>query len=460
MLTECKNLHVPTYAQRYDGATKHARLLHIAQHSSNLRDVAYRELLKSLKQSCNTEMYEQVAKSAGVELGGEFIFDKAWMEATDRATQQRLERAESDLATAKNRVNKESIRLGHMEVGNIHYERGNLNEAIKSYFRARDFFSLPQHQADMCLQVATASIANGLHRQAQTYINKIDATDDAVTRAKIRAVAGLNALHDGEKQFRNAARSFLEIDGSIAGNFTHVLAAEDVATYGSLCALATFDRPELRRLLLESKHFKTLLELVPDVRNLIQSFCQSNYGACLLLLEALKPQLLMDLHLHAHAHTLCALVSDRILVQYFTPYQAIDLGRMAEAFAMDLPTLERLTAQLISRGQLAARIDSQNKTLHRRTTDDRRATLAKVQRLATMHTAEVRRGILRLSLVKNGFVVSAKESKAMFSSGGRGGGGGGVGGGARGGMVSGMGGGMGADPSMDVDDDSDDDDDS
>ncbi len=44
-----------------------------------------------------------------------------------------------------------------------------------------------------------------------------------------------------------------------------MLAAQDVALYGGLCALASFDRSEIKRYVVESIGFRETLELNPEV---------------------------------------------------------------------------------------------------------------------------------------------------------------------------------------------------
>ena len=65
--------------------------------------------------------------------------------------------------------------------------------------------------------------------------------------------------------YKSAARSFL------GANLDHcelpdIMSAQNVAIYGGLCALATFDRPELQRLVVSSPSFKLFLELEPQLR--------------------------------------------------------------------------------------------------------------------------------------------------------------------------------------------------
>jgi COP9 signalosome complex subunit 1 len=92
---------------------------------------------------------------------------------------------------------------------------------------------------------------------------------------------------------------FLEIKPELASNYSKVIAPQDVAVYGALCALASFDRSEMKVnplvsafvfnlapfVLVRSKHdlyiftevidnmnFQQFLELVPEVRELVNDF--------------------------------------------------------------------------------------------------------------------------------------------------------------------------------------------
>ena len=80
---------------------------------------------------------------------------------------------------------------------------------------------------------------------------------------------------------------------------------------------------------------------------------------------------------------------------------------------------------------VAERIDAQSNTMHRSTREVRHATLEKVRALSQVHAHAVKRDILRLSLVQQGFTVGDGEEGGQAGSGGytrssSGGGGGGV----------------------------------
>jgi len=143
---------------------------------------------------------------------------------------------------------KESIRMGHNDLGDFHYDRGDLNAALKCYVRTRDYSTTSKHIINMCLNVIKVSIEMGNFAYVLNYVNKAEQTpdlNDTVVIAKLKVCAGLAQL--ASKKFKMAARKFLETTFDLNNNFTEIIAPQDIAVYGGLCALATFDRAELKK---------------------------------------------------------------------------------------------------------------------------------------------------------------------------------------------------------------------
>ena len=57
-----------------------------------------------------------------------------------------------------------------------------------------------------------------------------------------------------------------QVSADLGNSYNDVIAAQDVALYGGLCALASFDRAELKRSVVENISFRELLELNPEVK--------------------------------------------------------------------------------------------------------------------------------------------------------------------------------------------------
>ena len=51
--------------------------------------------------------------------------------------------------------------MGHTDLGDFHYERGDFNAALKCYVRTRDYCTTSKHIINMCLYVIRASIQMG-----------------------------------------------------------------------------------------------------------------------------------------------------------------------------------------------------------------------------------------------------------------------------------------------------------
>jgi COP9 signalosome complex subunit 1 len=126
------------------------------------------------------------------------------------------------------------------------------------------------------------------------------------------------------------------VGAELGTTFNDVLAPQDVATYGALCSLASFSRPEMKTRIIDNIAFREFLELMPEVRTgtvqlrpqhpsltishaanitsscsmqrdsasqsvqvreMVHAFYASSYATCLQQLEALRPQLALDMHL-------------------------------------------------------------------------------------------------------------------------------------------------------------------
>lgn len=74
--------------------------------------------------------------------------------------------------------------------------------------------------------------------------------------------------------------------------YNDVIAPQDIAIYGGLCALATFDRSELSAKVIEDVAFKQFLELVPDTR--VRAPVSLRSSACCAELVLSWPQDLTD----------------------------------------------------------------------------------------------------------------------------------------------------------------------
>ena len=387
------------------------------------------------------------------------LFDRAAFEAAEKAAAEQQERLEIELNTAKANLIKESIRVALNDLGSFYVRRGAHASALKHFIKTRDYCSSNKHVLEMCTNVIVSAIALRQYLHVSNYVAKAEATmprhgggggggggggryggggaaaagsgaagaaamgaptaegtAEAVLAAQFRAVSGLVQLDAGN--YLQAAHKLLGVGARLGASFNEVLHADDVALYGALCAMASFDRDALKRLALDAPAFRELLELHPVARQLLQDFHGSRFAAVVAQLERLRPVLLLDAHLRPHVAKLFAKVRQRALVQYCSPYVSVDLARMAAAFGCATPeALEAEMAALIADGQVAARIDSKNKTMVPRQADQRAEAIARAVALGQLVVRETQSMVLRLNLQKAGFVVKGRGRSALGANG-------------------------------------------
>ena len=108
-------------------------------------------------------------------------------------------------------------------MGAFHYERGDLNAALKCYVRTRDYCTTPQHIIDMCMNVIRVSLEMGNYAHVASYVAKAEQTPeltDVVTIAKLRAASGL--AHLANRKYALAAKKFMSISDDLGNNFNEV----------------------------------------------------------------------------------------------------------------------------------------------------------------------------------------------------------------------------------------------
>ncbi|RUS15827.1 hypothetical protein BC937DRAFT_91948 [Endogone sp. FLAS-F59071] len=434
------NLDLDTYIANYKGHTKVDRLLFIAERCPPLQIEAYRLAVAELKAtSLDTAKYSHavgklndalVARSQPAQ-----PLDSAWVETTQKKARAQTEKLEAELKSYKNNMIKESIRMGHNDLGDHYYNCGDLPNALKCYSRTRDYCTTAKHIVDMCLNVIKVSIETSNFAHVQSYVAKAEGApevqDKSLVQAKLRCASALAMLDtNNQNKYKQAARMLLETSFEIGSNYNEVISPNDVAIYGGLCALASFDRAELKKQVIDNAEFKNFLELEPHIRELIHSFYHSNYKTCLEILDKSKVRvrvfrapchirplhstllffrtqndLLLDLHLHAHVETLYENIRKKALVQYFSPFLSVDLNRMAASFSTDVRRLESELAQLITDNQIQARIDSHNKILCAKQQDQRSHVFEKSLAVGADYDKATRALLLRFNMIKAELVV-------------------------------------------------------
>ncbi|KAG0046274.1 hypothetical protein BGZ83_008532 [Gryganskiella cystojenkinii] len=343
------------------------------------------------------------------------VIDRSWTDSQLQKAKQQTDQLESELKNYKRNSIKESIRMGNIDLGNHYYACGDLTSAHRCYARTRDYCTTSKHIIELCMNVIKVSIELGNFTHVLTYVVKGESTpevpqDKELTKAKLKVAAGLSNLD--LRKYYTAARDFLTIgEELVSGQYGEVIAPNDIAVYGGLCALASFSRPELKRMVIDNVGFRQYLELEPHIRDLVHSFYNSNYAVCLDIMDKWRNDYLLDIHLHSHIEALYNNIRKKALVQFTSPFLTVDLTKMAKSFATTVPVLEQELVSLIVAGQIEARIDSQQKILNAKQTNKRSAIFERSTAMGQEYERDTKALLLRVQMINHGLVVKPPASE-------------------------------------------------
>ncbi|KAG9511083.1 COP9 signalosome complex subunit 1, partial [Fragariocoptes setiger] len=421
---ETASLDLEAYANNYHGLAKIQRLEFIATRCPPLRVDALKMAIQYVKtRTCNVSTYNRLFKmlqeSTASDTSGQMPQpDQNWVETTLKKAALKLEKLDNDLKNYRSNSIKESIRRGHDELGDHYLDCGDLQNALKCYSRSRDYCTTTKNTLAMCVNIVRVGILLQNWPTVSTYVAKAEATADFANSpgvaTKIHCAAGLFEL--SQRKYKKAAKHFLSTNADHFQGADDILCPNNIAIYGGLCALATYDRQELLKNVINSPSFKQFFELEPNLREAANKFYESNYATCLSILAELKDILLLDIYLSSHVDRLYTMIRNRALVQYFSPYSSARMDTMAAAFNTTTSSLEEEVMHLILDGLIQARIDSHNKILFARDVDQRTVTFENAIRIGKEWQKRTKALILRAAILKSGLQVKSARPGNPISS--------------------------------------------
>ncbi|KAI9495777.1 26S proteasome subunit RPN7-domain-containing protein [Zychaea mexicana] len=407
------HLEFESYISNYTGRTAIERAIFISKQCNSLEVEALTWAAAEIKKSTrDTEKYSTCIKALNVALrtrGQPTVeSDQTWINTTNRENKANIEQLENELKGGKTML-KENTRDGLNRIGELYHQCGDLANALKSYVRSRDYCSNSEQLLEMCFRVIQVNMDQENYTHVSSYVARAEATPNLpkkdLVQAKLDSCRALVSLHQYEP-YVHAANAFMGVSFEMNNTFNAVLSANDVAMYGTLCALASYSRQELRNKVLSNSAFKSYLELEPHMREMIDTFYNSKYASCLELLESYRNDFLLDIHLAPHIPKLFQLIREKAMVQYCIPFSTVDLNRMATAFHTDVATLQNELTELIGRDRrIAARIDSHQKILYAKKRDQRRRAMKHSMQAGTDYEKSSKALILRLKLLSADMIV-------------------------------------------------------
>ncbi|KAG2040446.1 26S proteasome subunit RPN7-domain-containing protein [Suillus americanus] len=420
------------YISGYSGRTAFDRLVHIISTCPTLAPQALKlafaqiEVLRdpTLYQTA-MNAYDAVADLPEVQLPpSEFCsVNTVWCEEVTKKNQAERTKLEVELKTYSNNMIKESIRMGHRDLGDFYRATGDYTQALKHYTKSREFCSTSQHVLDMCLSVLELVIEQRNYSHISSYVFKAEGALDTASAAAAASNTAerdqvqskldfaMALFHLGQANYEKAAQLFLKIGppDSLGDWIGKLVAPGDFAIYGTLCALASMSRSAIKSQLTGNAIFSAYIEQEPYVRDLTQSYLSSDFKNVLDLLERYSTRHYVDIHMYSHVYDLTNLIRNVAVVLYFQPFQTIRLDRMSAAFGWTVDEVEKEVVALIQSGQIQGRVDSQNKAT--RKVDHRAELFARAIKTAAEIQSTNRKLLLRMRLQQADLVVKPPKSR-------------------------------------------------
>ncbi|OAQ97551.1 hypothetical protein LLEC1_01120 [Akanthomyces lecanii] len=414
------------YIQNYTepGRTRLDRLLLIGKSCMPLRVDALKAAIEEAKSGRDVSQYKQawdcIRKLAPEE--PEATRDAAWIDTTEKSNKAETQRLESELKGYKHNLIKESIRLAScrqpganvvVQMGNEdlgrHFEAiGKLNEASDAYSRIRQDVSSTKHIIDCGMHLANVSLYRRDWNMVLTNTGKItgvqSADEEQSLQTFVRVMSGIAQLSLGN--YLESAKNLLLIDFAVPpAQYSHVASPNDIAVYGGLTALATMDRAELQRRVLDNQSFRTFLEHEPHVRKAVSLFVSGRYSNCLSILESYRSDYLLDVYLQKHVRELYTRIRTKCIVQYFVPFSRITLESLEAAFGLPGQSLQDELMDMIRNDFLNARIDARNQLLVAVQQDPRADMQKRTLDTAKKYESEATEHLRRVSIISAGLEV-------------------------------------------------------
>lgn len=133
-----------------------------------------------------------------------------------------------------------------------------------------------------------------LHPTISKFCHIPNIKEKSVYSGLLPVIQGVCELESGN--FKTAAKHFLQVPfWSGSTEMWNFVAPVELAIYGTLCAMASVDRSEIKAKLLHNNDFKQFLELEPNVREALWAFHDSNFEKCMEILERQKVLFILNL---------------------------------------------------------------------------------------------------------------------------------------------------------------------
>lgn len=394
-------LDLESYINQYSGNVALQRLKFYVDNSRPTSD-NYRFLIQTAMDCKNITVYTDSVEALNNTCPAEGIsVNVEWITQTSKYLINKVDRLEQDLKTFQLTQDKESIRRTYQMLGDHYHDCGDLSNAIKHYQKSRDYGSTVFHTLEFLLNIIKVSVYLNHWTSVSNYIKKTDHIDNADSKITRRLQLAKGLCEMSNKNYRQAARVFSNVPCDSWNN--EIVSPLCVLVYSSLCALASYSRKDMQKLLTENNNFKQYMDAQPNIRNCLFAFYNREFSSGLKCLEMLRKELKLDLFLSSHVDDLYDKIRSESIKQYYAPFLNCDLNKMADAFNTDVDSLETELMKLVA--DQPVKIDSHNKVLRSCEDDERKKICETVLDLSLTYKQKTQALLVKSAILKAGLII-------------------------------------------------------
>jgi len=406
------SLNVQKYVEPYGHRGRINRLFlimqHIPEHSSTAALEAIAEVQHCMK---DDELFQRVYRRARNILGENndaCNYDELRLEQTRKGVREESNRLDEDVQRWRNLNKDENARIAYVELADHFESQGKFETALAKYMEAYDFADNHFQQIELRIRICKAAILGNSWPQIKQYAPhilesvefKYQINKQKNQQGMLMICLGLYYLH--KRMYSEAAHQFvMNPCQGLGGAFEDIISEEHIGLYGALCAVVAYTRGAFEDRVIRNKVFQSYLQKSKKARALVNAYHECRYADVTTALRDLEIDTRIDIYLKDQASDILSAVRGKAMVQFFSPFSAMGMTRMADAFGVTVGELESELVTCISQGHIQAKIDSHNKVVQAVDPDEEGDLFDEISKSGKAWTRETKAMLLRMSMIQN-----------------------------------------------------------
>ncbi|XP_023005986.1 COP9 signalosome complex subunit 1-like [Cucurbita maxima] len=253
-----KHFDIQAYASNYHRSTKILRLIFIADRFGNANERRRSMQLEALriaydiaKKGKDVNVFIKIVRKIDGRLGPNYDMDENWCNSViegRRVMSEMLQRCAKNCEKSytERTICAEDARNVFNSIAVFYEDHGALTRAYAFYKKSVHFCRSDKNYSELLRRLIVVVIELGqfeasaeIAEKGMQYPNL-----NPITMETLRCALGLARFKS--HCYKDAAHQLLGVSKELGNRFSKVMAAHDIATFGALCALATFDPIEFK----------------------------------------------------------------------------------------------------------------------------------------------------------------------------------------------------------------------